>query len=170
VRVVIYSSALPPPFWRSHYAAPASTCQRALVHPSSRQIGRTLAPESESRVGLRSPRHLQYRRSVLLTGWDRGGVWVSWPYQEYGTSACGFNDLGRRNIFKLRHYRNLDPLDHVIWMALDQHMMDSAKAIIVCMLEGWETSYGVTEEIKYFHNAGKQRIDMAPGSVPPELL
>jgi hypothetical protein len=67
-------------------------------------------------------------------------------------------------------FGGMDPLDHTIWMPADKPLMAAARGLIVCMLEGWETSYGVAEEIKYFLHANKKIVYMEPGQVPDVLV
>lgn len=64
----------------------------------------------------------------------------------------------------------LDPLDHETWLDADRPFMDAAKALVVCMLPGWEESYGVECEMKHFAAAGKTTYLMTPGQIPTELL
>lgn len=59
---------------------------------------------------------------------------------------------------------------HDFWLAQDRHMMRAAKGLIVCKLEGWQDSYGVTYEIQHFRDAGKPVVFMTPGEVPQEVL
>jgi hypothetical protein len=63
-------------------------------------------------------------------------------------------------------YGGLDPLDHELWLPVDEPFMNAAKGLIVCMMEGWESSYGVNYEIKKFVDAGKPVLYMTPGEVP----
>jgi hypothetical protein len=51
---------------------------------------------------------------------------------------------------------HIDPYDHTIWIPLDRHMMRAADGLIVVMMEGWDTSYGVDLEIREFREAGKR--------------
>jgi len=55
----------------------------------------------------------------------------------------------------------LDPLDHSVWMPLDEPMMNAAHGIIVVQMEGWRESYGVGLEIKAFRAAGKPVLFLA---------
>jgi hypothetical protein len=61
---------------------------------------------------------------------------------------------------------NLDPLAHEIWIPADIPFMRAAKGIIVCKLDGWQTSYGLAVEIEQFRLHYKPIIYMAPGHVP----
>ena len=63
-------------------------------------------------------------------------------------------------------HSDLDPLDHELWLEADRPMMRAAKGLIVCKLQGWDESYGVEDEIKYFRDAGKPIVYMEPGVVP----
>jgi hypothetical protein len=67
-------------------------------------------------------------------------------------------------------YGELDPFDHELWLEADRTFMDAARGLIVCMMQGWDKSYGVEQEIKYFKAQGKPIIYMIPGEVPHELL
>lgn len=60
----------------------------------------------------------------------------------------------------------IDPFDHSVWLEADKAFMDAAKAIIVCQMEGWETSYGVRVEIEEFQQAGKPVYYMTEGVLP----
>ncbi len=61
---------------------------------------------------------------------------------------------------------DIDPYDHTIWLPADLPLMQAAKGLIVCMMQGWEESYGIGEEIKEFKKTGKPIIYMTPGKVP----
>lgn len=56
----------------------------------------------------------------------------------------------------------MDPLDHSIWLPADRPMMDAAAGLIVLRAEGWEQSFGIAEEIKVFHAAGKPVMFIDP--------
>jgi len=64
----------------------------------------------------------------------------------------------------------IDPYAHAIWLPADLPLMQGAKGLIICMMQGWEESYGISEEIKEFEKAGKQIIFMTPGIVPEHIL
>jgi hypothetical protein len=67
-------------------------------------------------------------------------------------------------------YGELDTFDHELWLEADRTFMDAERGLIVCMMQGWDKSYGVEQEIKYFKAQGKPIIYMTPGKVPDELL
>ncbi len=67
-------------------------------------------------------------------------------------------------------YGNIDPRDHTIWLAADEPFMQASRGLIVCELEGWQSSEGVNYEIDTFKSLGKPIIHMTPGVVPTELL
>lgn len=52
-------------------------------------------------------------------------------------------------------YGNVDPLSHEIWLAADRPFMQAACGMIVVMMPGWETSYGVQQEIAAFTEMNK---------------
>lgn len=64
---------------------------------------------------------------------------------------------------------NMDPLDHTIWLPVDQPLIDAAHGIIVLRDGGWEESYGIAHERKCFMAAGKPELFMDTGEVPVEL-
>lgn len=49
----------------------------------------------------------------------------------------------------------IDPLDHKIWLAIDEHMMRAADALLVADMDGWRESDGVAHEIAFFVSSGK---------------
>lgn len=50
--------------------------------------------------------------------------------------------------------------DYTIWLPLDHHFMNAAAGCIVAMMDGWETSHGVREEIQTFIEQGKPVLYM----------
>jgi Domain of unknown function (DUF1937) len=56
----------------------------------------------------------------------------------------------------------MDPLDHKLWMALDEPFMRAAGSLIVAMLPGWKESMGVHMEIEHFIAAGKPIVYYDP--------
>ena len=65
---------------------------------------------------------------------------------------------------------HIDPLDHSVWMPADQPFMDCAKGLIVCELDGWDSSYGIGIELAIFKMAGKPIVHMMPGEVQSAIL
>lgn len=65
---------------------------------------------------------------------------------------------------------NIDPLDHKIWLEADRTLMEAARGMIVCQMDGWRESYGIDHEIKAFERMGKPIIYMTPGTVPDGLF
>lgn len=61
---------------------------------------------------------------------------------------------------------DIDPFAHEIWLPADRPMMDAARGLIVCKMDGWAQSYGVRVEIQTFEAAGKPVVYMEPGEVP----
>lgn len=56
----------------------------------------------------------------------------------------------------------IDPYDHAVWLPFDGAMMEKSEAMIVAMMEGWETSYGVRHEIEVFAGAVKPVYFLEP--------
>ncbi len=59
----------------------------------------------------------------------------------------------------------LDPLDHKIWLPFEERMMVVADALIVAHLQGWDESFGIAHEIKFFTDAGKPVIHIDPATL-----
>ena len=49
----------------------------------------------------------------------------------------------------------LDPLDHDLWLRVDEPMMRAADGLIVAKMDGWDKSRGVAREIEAFLEMGK---------------
>ena len=62
-------------------------------------------------------------------------------------------------------HSGIDLLNHDFWLGQDEALMDGAKGLIMLMAEGWEQSFGMNEELKYFRKAGKPVIYVAPESL-----
>jgi hypothetical protein len=50
---------------------------------------------------------------------------------------------------------NLDPLDHAMWIAFDETMMDRCDGLLVVTLHGWGESNGISQEIEFFRRIGR---------------
>ena len=62
------------------------------------------------------------------------------------------------------------PTGFDFWEQLDRVMIDRSAGLIVCELESWAQSEGLTREIEYARAIGKPVIHMMPGHVPTALL
>lgn len=49
----------------------------------------------------------------------------------------------------------MDFLSHDIWLPADKPLVAAAAGLIVVDMDGWQTSYGVNEEIKWFRKDQK---------------
>lgn len=58
----------------------------------------------------------------------------------------------------------LDPLNHAMWIAFDEAMMEKCDTLIVAFLPGWQVSKGVAHEIEFFQNAGKKIWGLDPAT------
>ena len=56
----------------------------------------------------------------------------------------------------------IDPLDHEIWIPFDEAMMTAADVLLVAHMQGWQESFGIAHEIKFFEDAGKPIFDLDP--------
>lgn len=59
-------------------------------------------------------------------------------------------------------HANIDPLDHSVWLPFDEAMMNVSSILLVAHMDGWEESYGIAQEIKYFEQAHKPIFDLCP--------
>jgi hypothetical protein len=50
---------------------------------------------------------------------------------------------------------DLDPLDHSIWLPINEAMMARCDCLLVAHIPGWSESKGVAHEIEFFTAAGK---------------
>lgn len=49
----------------------------------------------------------------------------------------------------------IDPRDHDFWMEVDKPFLEAASGLIVCEMESWHISLGLTAEIERFKQMGK---------------
>lgn len=61
------------------------------------------------------------------------------------------------------------PYDSPKWVDLDMPLLEAAKGLIVCMLDGWVESEGIKIEHREACRLNKPRIYMIPGQVPVKL-
>lgn len=66
-------------------------------------------------------------------------------------------------------YGGLDPFDHSIWLPFDAAMMEKSDAMIVAMMAGWESSFGIRHEIQVFVEAGKPVYFLDPAELGVEV-
>ena len=65
----------------------------------------------------------------------------------------------------IAEHAGIDPMSHEIWLEADRPMMEAAYGMIVMMLPGFDTSYGVAHEVEYFQKAGKPVIWLDPNAL-----
>ncbi len=58
----------------------------------------------------------------------------------------------------------LDPLNHAMWIAFDELMMERCDTLIVAFLPGWQVSKGIAHEIEFFQKAGKKIWGLDPST------
>lgn len=59
-------------------------------------------------------------------------------------------------------YGALDPLDHGLWMAVDEMMMRRCNLLLVAEMSGWQQSVGIGLEIAWFTRAAKPVVYLDP--------
>lgn len=69
-------------------------------------------------------------------------------------------------------YGGIDPLDHDIWLAFDENMMELCDECLVAKMPGWEVSKGVQHEIAWFSLRGKpvRFYEPLPEDMPMEVF
>ncbi len=94
-------------------------------------------------------------------------VYVASPYSKYSSgiwaafeeisAICAKLVLMDINIYSpvihshpIAVYGGLDPLDHKLWLKVDEPMMKKADALLVSMMDSWQESFGVQYEIAQF--------------------
>jgi nucleoside 2-deoxyribosyltransferase len=60
--------------------------------------------------------------------------------------------------------------DDEFWMRQDLAVLDRCEGLIVCKLEGWKISEGVSKEMARAAESRKMIVFMEPGEVDAELL
>jgi hypothetical protein len=109
-----------------------------------------------------------------------GLVYLATPYTKYkwGLDAAAVDaakitgrliQLGVNTFSPIVHSHwvamaaGIDPIDHEFWLNADEAFMHKSDALLVCRMSGWQESYGVNEEIKYFDKANKPIFYLDPG-------
>lgn len=55
----------------------------------------------------------------------------------------------------IAEHGQIDPYDHSIWLPADEPLMRGAEGLLIVKMQGWDESYGISEEIKVFQSMGK---------------
>lgn len=99
--------------------------------------------------------------AYIATPYTKYPAGIEAAFQDAARAVAGLLRKGFAAYSPIAHthpvaiYGDIDPLDHSIWLSLDEHMMRAADECFVIHMEGWDTSYGVAHEIKFFQDAGK---------------
>lgn len=112
-----------------------------------------------------------------------GLAYLATPYTKYlgGNLEQAFIDAAKLTALLLRTgikvyspichthpiamHGNLDPRDHSIWLPFDEAMMTAADTLIVAHMPGWQESFGVAHEIKFFEDRRKPIFDLDPATL-----
>ena len=68
------------------------------------------------------------------------------------------------------HDTPVDREDDSLWMRVDKTIAARSDYLIVLMMQGWDTSEGLTEERGWFDEWGKPIVFMTPGEVPKTIV
>lgn len=63
-------------------------------------------------------------------------------------------------------YGKLDHYDYDLMLAWDKLMIDRCDGMLICMLPGYDTSYGVAWEKEQFEKQGKPIVYISPFAIP----
>lgn len=65
---------------------------------------------------------------------------------------------------------DLAALDHSVWMPLDFAFTEAAFAMVVCQMQGWKESYGISKEIEFFEMNKKPIFYWTPPVLQHDLI
>lgn len=132
-------------------------------------LGRKIAAAEAARPD--APNDLrQFSLCYLATPYSKYKNGLDAAFQDAARLAASLLKEGVKVYSPIAHthplalYSKLDPLDHSIWLPFDEAMMDAADALVVAHMSGWDKSFGIQHEIKFFQSAKKPIFDLDPGS------
>lgn len=99
-------------------------------------------------------------------------VYLATPYTMYRDGLdCAFKDAaalaarllteGVKVYSPITHchpmavYGGLNARDHAVWLPYQESMMRACDVLLVAQLRGWQESFGILHEIKFFAEQGK---------------
>jgi hypothetical protein len=155
------------------YAPEYDGKQKPEIHPAAR--ARLDALYAQHGLGDVQPAAAEGKDRPLLAELKNGLWYVASPYSKYPKGIhAAFVEVSRfaalllragvRTFVPIAHshpiaiYGGIDPLIHAIWRPFNAAVMAKCDGLIVCMMEGWQESFGVGEEIKEFTKAGKRIV------------
>lgn len=65
---------------------------------------------------------------------------------------------------------NINPLDHAIWLPINEAMMEGAVGMIALCIANWKESRGLAEELKYFRAAKLPIFKIDGPRIPDAML
>lgn len=111
----------------------------------------------------------------LATGYTKHPNGIEAAFHDACVWAADFINAGIPVFCPIAHchpialYGVLDPLDHRMWLPMDQPFMDAATGLIVVKSERWRESVGIAYEIEQFRKQGKPVLYWVPGTPVSEL-
>lgn len=97
----------------------------------------------------------------LATVYSKHAAGIEAAFQEATRIAGAFAKRGIAVYSPIVHSHpvalasGLDPLDHDIWLPLDEPMMRCAYGLVVVCMDGWKESKGISYEITTFQSVAK---------------
>jgi hypothetical protein len=109
-------------------------------------------------------------------------VYLGTPYSKYkrgieaawrdASELAGKLLLGGVNVYSpiahthsIAKAANIDPLNHDVWLPFDMVIMSKSEAMVVGMLDGWPSSFGVKFEIDQFRKWGRPVFAICPSTL-----
>lgn len=112
-----------------------------------------------------------YKLCYLATPYTKYPKGIDAAFEHAAALTAGLIRAGVKAYSPIAHthpvaiHGGIDPLDHSIWLPFDETMMGFADCLVVAHLEGWDTSFGIAEEVKAFEAAGKPIFDLDPDTL-----
>jgi nucleoside 2-deoxyribosyltransferase len=93
-------------------------------------------------------------------------------YQEASDLAVEFIKEGFFLIepIAMCHHKDQLPKGYEYWKTRDRRFIKKSDAVIVCLMDGWKESVGVTDEIAYAKELGKPVYGLDPKTLNIEVL
>ena len=121
---------------------------------------------------------LSYSETLYYLGspYSKHHAGIEGAFQEISAIAARLIERGVPIFCPISHshpiaiHGGLDPMSHDIWLPVDAHLMRVCGAMLIAKMDGWNKSYGVSEEIKAFRKAGKPIYTLDPETLIVEEL
>lgn len=106
--------------------------------------------------------------TYLATPYTKYAKGIEWAFIDAATLAGRLLRCGVPIYCPIAHchplslYAQIDPLAHSVWLPFNETMLAKADVLAVAHMPGWDQSYGVAQEVKFFEDHGKPIFDLDP--------